>query len=164
MPSFSRYKLNPLDVIREQFGVELNHITYDPHLRKSGCQYQAIRQASHDGTMLFTEELLANSLIEIANMQSYSKNAPPEDWSKVVAIKYTLGPIWLSTVYGMVGLPSGTCPGSKQRVRMSVACEYVYAGGEMDAQPILRSHARAFSLCNATRLTLFKNKDIGLNC
>lgn len=133
MAGFSRIKLNPLDVVRDQFGVELNHITYDPSLRKADCHYQVIRQTSHDGTLLFTHELLASALVEIANMHSYSKKLPPKDWDKVIAIKYTLGPLWLTTVYGRVNLPAGNYPGEKQRVRMSVVCEYIYEGGDSDA-------------------------------
>lgn len=133
MSRFSRIKLNPVDVVRDQFGVELGHITYDPSLRKSECHYQVIRQTSHDGTLLFTHELLAKSLVEIAKMYSYSKKMPPKDWEKVIAIKYTLGPLWLTTVYGRVNLPAGSYPGEKQRVRMSVLCEYVYADGDRHA-------------------------------
>ncbi len=133
MAGFSRIKLNPVDVVRDRFGVELNHIAYDPSLRKADCHYQVIRQTSHDGTSLFTHELLASALVEIAKMHSYSKKIPPKDWGKVIAIKYTLGPLWLTTVYGRVNLPAGNYPGEKQRVRMSVVCEYVYADGEHHA-------------------------------
>ncbi|WP_139154116.1 hypothetical protein [Enterobacter hormaechei] len=133
MARFSRIKLNPLDVVRGQFGVELNHIAYDSSLRKADCHYQVIRQTSHDGTLLFTHELLASALAEIAKMHSYSKNLPPKHWDKVIAIKYTLGPLWLTTVYGRVNLPAGSYPGEKQRVRMSVVCEYIYADGDSDA-------------------------------
>ena len=127
MIKFKRQKINPIDVIRNQLGVTCDHITYDPNLKKSGCQYQIIRQCSHDGTMVFTCELLADTLINLANMESYAKNFPPADFNKLVAIKYTVGPIWLSTVYGQVKLPAGTYPGQRERTRMCVVCEYVYA-------------------------------------
>lgn len=126
MAGFSRIKLNPLDVVRDQFGVELNHITYDPSLRKADCHYQVIRQCAHDGTMMFTCDLLAETLHNLIKMESYAKKSPP-NFSKLVAIKYTVGPLWLSTVYGQVQLPAGTYPGEIQRTRMRVACEYVYA-------------------------------------
>ncbi|WDQ26704.1 hypothetical protein phiKPNH21_00092 [Klebsiella phage phi_KPN_H2] len=126
MGKFRKEKLNPVDVLRDQFGIMCEHITYDPGLKKSGCHFQVIRQCSHDGTMLFTTELLADTLLGIANMQAYPKNLAPE-FDKLVAIKYTVGPIWLSTVYGVVDLPPGSYPGERQRTRMCVVCEYVYA-------------------------------------
>lgn len=126
MIKFKKEKLNPVDVLRDQFGITCDHITYDPDMKKSGCQFQVIRQCSHDGTMLFTSELLADTLRGIANMQTYSKSIAPE-FGRLVAIKYIVGPIWLSTVYGVVDFPAGTYPGERQRTRMCVVCEYVYA-------------------------------------
>nr|DAM52222.1 MAG TPA: hypothetical protein [Caudoviricetes sp.] len=127
MSNFRGEKLNPLEVIKQQIGITCDHITYDPTLRKSKSQYQRIRQCSHDGTMIFTCELLADTLLDLINMRSYAKNFPPEEGKTVVGIKYTVGSLWLSTVWGTVELPAGTYPGQCQRTRMSVVCEYIYA-------------------------------------
>lgn len=122
MANFSHQKLNPIDIFP---GLEIGHVIYDPELKRSDSQYQVIRQSSHDGTSTFTSELLARTMIEIVNMQSFSKRFPPDDWSKVISIRYRVGPLWLSTVYGEVSIRGGKYPGMKQRTRMNVVCEYI---------------------------------------
>jgi hypothetical protein len=96
-------------------------------MRKSDAQYQIIRQSSHDGTFAFTYELLSDTVLNLVSMDSFAKNYPPDEFKKVVAINYTIGPLWLSTVYGRVKLRVGEYPGQRERTRMSVACTYIYA-------------------------------------
>ncbi|MBN3978560.1 hypothetical protein [Serratia marcescens] len=134
MSEFKKEKLNPLLVIESQFCIKCEHIAYNKNMRKSDAHYQIIRQCSHDGTMAFTSDLLYETVINLVSKRSYSKRFPPEKSKEVVDIKYTVGPIWLSTVYGEVELPAGKCPGQRQRTRMSVFCEYIYANDLKDGE------------------------------
>ncbi|EOU9618858.1 hypothetical protein ACOJM8_000955 [Klebsiella aerogenes] len=127
MSKFKREKLNPITVIENHLGIKCEHITHDPSMRPSDAHYQIVRQCSHDGTSAFTWELLTETVINLARMKSFSKKFPPDESKKLVGIKYTVGMIWLSTVYGRVELPAGECPGQRERTRISVTCEYLYS-------------------------------------
>lgn len=124
---FTKQKINPLELIKTITENTVPHITYDPTLRGSNCDYKIIRSQTSDGTLIFTQDLLLKTLIPVVNKNSYSKLLPPAPDRVVVDVKYTVGPLWLSTVFGTVDLPVGHYPGQRERTRMPVKVEYIYA-------------------------------------
>lgn len=130
MSNFSKKYHNPIDVLKSYWpDADLSHIEYDPSLRLEGIHshggvYRA-QQSTHDGTSIFIHELIGQLLLPIVNMVTFIKSHPPKNWDKVTGIKYTVGPIRHSTVYGRVDLPVGKFHGQKDRVRMPVLCSYV---------------------------------------
>lgn len=130
MSDFHKQSLNPLEIIKRITGVEsemIPHVVYDPQLRKGDCQYCIIRQCSHDGTDLFTRDLILQTLNPVVMKTSFYKSNPPDPKKELIDVKYTVGPLWLATVYGKVNLPAGAYPGQKERTRMPVKVEYIYA-------------------------------------
>lgn len=117
---FRRTKYNPIDMIKN-FWPEANtdHISFDNNLKAR--DYWIIRQGGGDGTALFTQEVLQAALLPIVNMTSYSLVKPPADWDSLKKIKYTIGPLKHSTVFGTVNSRTG----QRDRVRLAVKCEYV---------------------------------------
>jgi hypothetical protein len=128
MSGFKREKHNPIDLIKKFWpDANTDHITYDPNLKKG--DYSVIRQCSGDGTLLFTLEMLQTGLISIANSKSFFTKTEP-DWSKLKGIKYTVGAMTHVTVYGMIKLrcsETNKYRGQRERIRMPVKCEYLYA-------------------------------------
>jgi hypothetical protein len=96
------------------------HIRFDPHMTP---QYRIRRGAFHDGTMVFSVELLARALSTLFNESSYyiPMGEPPEGMRS----EYTIGPIKQFSAYGRVKLPAGVFPGEHERVVIPVRCEYV---------------------------------------
>ena len=124
--NWKRERHNPLDLIKK-FWPEANidHITYDPKLKKG--DFNVIRQCGGDGTLSFTLDMLQKGLVGIVNMQSFYKKSEP-DWSKVKAIKYTIGSMSHATVYGMIKLRCSNerkYPGQRERISFPVICEYI---------------------------------------
>ena len=128
MSDFKKERHNPINLIK-QFWPDANtdHITYDPELKKG--EYNVIRQCGGDGTLTFTLEMLQKGLVDIANGHSFFKKTEP-DWNKVKGIKYIVGDMKHVTVFGMLKLKCSKTqkyPGQRERIRMPVKCEYVYA-------------------------------------
>jgi hypothetical protein len=120
---YSRERLNPLEVIKRLWPkATVDHITFDPNVKK---QYSVIRASSHDGTLVFTIELLEKTLIDILVGGSFYRPDEP-DWSRNPTPKYTVGWIRHSTVFGRVNLPAGNMRGQRERMRMKVRVEWSY--------------------------------------
>lgn len=120
----TRERHNPIDMIKYFWPTaDVSHITYDPSLRKG--DFDIIRQSSHDGTLIFSDEIIQNTVITLANMQAYHASRPP-DWDMLDHIKYVVGDLKIAIVYGTVDLPAGRYPGQKERTRIPVKCEYIY--------------------------------------
>lgn len=121
MSSFEkeRFSLDDIMKILEAKWTGNPHITYDPSLVP---QYRIIRQQSHDGTQIFTLDLIRDSMMHLFTMNSYYKpmGLPPED----CYVQYTVGTIRLVTVYGTVDIPAGRYPGQRERIIIPVTCEY----------------------------------------
>jgi hypothetical protein len=126
--TFKKRTHNPIDLIANFWpNANINHITYDPKLKKG--DFNVIRQSGGDGTLTFTLEMLEKGLIGIVNMQSFCTSKEPKDWSKVKAIKYTVGSMRHAIVFGMLELKCSKdrkYPGQRERIRMPVKCEYIY--------------------------------------
>lgn len=130
MKKFDKVIHNPLELIQLLWkeGVDSSHITYDPDMKNEDRDYYVIRQTGHDGTLYFTYEMYMKAFIEILNKQAYCVSRPPE-FEKLKDIRYTVGPIKHSVVYGKIKLGCSedrTYPGMKERVRMAVKVEYIY--------------------------------------
>lgn len=123
MSNFKRERINPLELMKK-WDWDTPHIEFEPFFKGN---LSINRQVSHDGTFVFYQEILQDTLIRLANKETYKKN----DYTKnkaIVDIKYTIGWLYLFTVYGQVKIAGGTYPGMKQRTRLSVKCEYIYEG------------------------------------
>lgn len=123
MKNFRRTRLS-LDEAFTFIGAELligklPHITYDKNVNH---QYRIRRQQSHDGTVMFTREMLSKMLYNLATMQSFYKplGEPPANCDVI----YTIGEIKIITTFGNVDLPAGNYPGQRERMSIPVKCEY----------------------------------------
>jgi hypothetical protein len=119
---FSRHKLNPVEQL-QRLDWPSKHVTFDPTLKHG--TYFVRRGTAHDGTLIFSDELIRRALVEIAKRQGYWKGEEP-DWSKLRGIRYRVGWMKVAIVYGMVDLPIGRYPGQRESIRMWVVPEYVY--------------------------------------
>lgn len=108
----------------EWFGIEMpKWIAFNPDLTKrNGAQYEIIRSASHDGTLIFEKELVGTVIENLANKSSFCKL---DNLDGAVDVKYEVGYISIATVFGMVELPIGKYPGEKQRARLAVKCTVI---------------------------------------
>lgn len=117
----SRVIKDPLDFLRGR-GLPpeaYSHIVVNPALsRLSGAQYDVIRQSTHDGSGNFTEELIKDVLAPLVMKYSFYK---PIDKKP---IRYEVGLLRWSIVYGDVDLPAGRMRGQKERMRLPVRCIY----------------------------------------
>ncbi len=122
---FKKEYVNPESVCVNMMGIALpEHITINPNLtKKTGAQYEIIRGSSHDGTLLFTCQLLAKCMEPVVNKKSYWKG---QNLEGVKDVKYEIGVISMATVFGRVKVPAGEINGERQRVRMAVKCTLIY--------------------------------------
>ena len=127
MKGFKKERHNPIDLIKQFWpDANANHISYDPDLKNG--DYKIIRQSGGDGTLLFTLEMMQESLINLVNGHSFFKKTEP-DWSKVKRIKYIVGNANHATVYGMIKLrcsDKNKYSGQRERITIPVICEYEY--------------------------------------
>ncbi len=115
--------INPLEVCRIMKITLPDHITINPALKKGNeAKFEMIRQTSHDGTSIFTCDLLEDVLLPILNKNVYYKGDSLEG---VTDIKYEIGLISLACVYGHINVPAGHIWGQRQRARMPVKCIYI---------------------------------------
>jgi len=131
--------LNPLEMINNYFqsgilsvdgitppelpkSIRLGHINFDINIIP---EYHIIRESTHDGTMLFTSQLIAEVLEPLVNRQGYCKASAPEDLSTIKEINYIIGEIELKSNYGMKDLKYGKYPGVTNVVSIPVRCEYI---------------------------------------
>ena len=88
-------------------------------------QYRIRREVHHDGTFVFSKELMQTAISNLLDKTSYyvPMGSPGVG---VIDIRYFIGKTrWIKTV-GMVKLPCGYIQGVKERVVIPVRCEYVY--------------------------------------
>lgn len=99
------------------------HIVFEPDLKP---QYRIRRGSTHDGTLLFSMELMQTALMPLLESSSYYKpmGEPPNG----LRPKYTIGRIKRFSVYGRVKLPAGVYPGERECVVIPVRCDYVPVG------------------------------------
>lgn len=120
MTNWHRMKVNPVEYLAKR-GIVAPHIVFDPSVSP---QYRIVRQSAHDGTMIFTQELIENTLTPLIAKASFYRPNPPTE-AQEDAVIYRVGWLWISTVIGMVDLPCGRRHGERQRTRLPVVCEYM---------------------------------------
>lgn len=119
MKKLERFRINPIEWMKK-WGMATNHIAYDPKLRKG--DYSIIRTSTHDGTLLFSYELIQEAFLPLATKASYHKPREKE-FMTAKDVRYTVGPLRVAIVYGMVKLPCSTTQkyaGQRERVRIPV--------------------------------------------
>ena len=123
--NWQRDQLDPVAYIRDK-GWPVDHISYDPRMRKG--DYSIIRTSAHDGTLLFTYELIEKALLLLAAKASFDKLREEEFTAQRERVHYTVGPLRLATVFGLVKLPLSETrlyPGQRERVRIPVRMTFV---------------------------------------
>lgn len=125
MKNWRREKINPLEFIKANWpDFDCSHITYDANFKRSSREYWIVRGGGHDGTQLFTWEMLRDAVAPLMLQQSCLKSKIP-DAEAGRGMRYVVGPMLLATVFGMVDLKCGRYPGQRERVRIPVICEVV---------------------------------------
>lgn len=122
--NISKQWVKPMDVFKI-IGREMpEHITFNPNLNKrNGATYEIVRNAKHDGTAIFTMDLLLQTVKNLALKKSKDSR---QDLTNAIDVKYEVGLISLATVFGIVDLPIGRYPGEKQRSRIPIKCTLIY--------------------------------------
>ncbi|MFO1442899.1 hypothetical protein KDN24_06675 [Bacillus sp. Bva_UNVM-123] len=124
-------RINPLGRISDILSssgygenLRLGHVTYNENVNSS-YDYQIIRSLEHDGTLLFTQNLIDEVLFPIIKKQSYSKNTITEAQLKTVTdINYTIGDIILESEYGVKVKHFN---GMRDTATLPVRVEYVFS-------------------------------------
>lgn len=128
MSNWRREKINPVKFINDNWpDIDTSHIVYDPNFKRQDRQYWIIRGGGHDGTQIFTFEMLRDAVAPLVTQQSCFKRDIIENDVGLIGMRYRVGPMLLSTVYGMVDLRCGRYPGQRERVRIPVISTKVYA-------------------------------------
>lgn len=118
--------LNPEEYICGLFKFEgfegnkfrLGHITHDKSINED-YDYQIIRELSHDGTLLFTQRVIGETLETLVNKRTYcTKDIDEEQAGKLVDIEYLVGDIRLESEYSGSRL--------KNKVYIPVRCKYTF--------------------------------------
>lgn len=96
------------------------HIAFDPRMTP---QYRIRRACAHDGTLLFSMELMHLAFENLFNRSSYyvPMGPPPAGMQP----KYIVGTIKRFSVYRKVQVPAGNIIGERECVVIPVMCEYV---------------------------------------
>ena len=124
-------KTNPKEWLKARIK-EMNNIDKDfdiPWIKVDSNvepEYKIIKKSSHDGTLMFTGDIIAKTLEPLFNMTSCYAKTKPSDESKVKAIYYIVGDLELKSEFGMVDLPIGRYPGQTDTVTIPVRCEYIF--------------------------------------
>lgn len=85
-------------------------------------QYRIIRESKHDGTLVFSSDLLLDAMQNLIEGTSFFKQEPPPEGKLP---RYTIGTIRRAVVYGMVDLPCGKVRGQRERITIPVRVEWV---------------------------------------
>jgi hypothetical protein len=120
MSNWTRERINPVEELKRR-GWPTDHITYDPNMRKG--DYSINRQQTHDGTMLFTMQMIEEPLALLAFRQTFHKPREKEFLDNEEGVRYVVGPMRLATVFGTVKLPcseTSKYPGQRERLRLPV--------------------------------------------
>jgi hypothetical protein len=102
MTNYDKLRINPIDYIEKNIAIGIDYIQFDEKLTKPEADFYIIRQQSHNGTYLFTRELINEALSGIVNRTSFCKLNMPKEGIK--AVKYTLGSLKIATVFGNIKL------------------------------------------------------------
>ena len=127
--------LNPVKLIPKLFSFEglpedtsfkLGHIKYDSNVNEE-YDYRLIRSSTHDGTMLFTMQLLGEVLEPIVLQKTYCAKhfSPEEAEEKIKGIKYTIGDIFIENDFGVKDINGVKIHGQTETATLHVKCDYI---------------------------------------
>ncbi len=128
--NFTRERLNPIEFIKNWFPeADISHITYDPNIKAGDRDYWLIRESGGDGLYMYTVQMLQKAVLPLINKSTYDNTVLVEQLENVKDVKYTIGDMWHSTVFGMIYLQCSKTkkyPGQHERVRIPVKCELIF--------------------------------------
>lgn len=135
--NFKRTFINPMRFISNRMGLEgeavIEHITYNPNLTKrNGAQFERRLYQRHDGTMIFTAQLISELLAPVLNMQSCPKEH--EARMDMVRVEYEIGDIRLATVFHIedgIEINGNKMPGQREKATMPVKCTIFLKDGKI---------------------------------
>lgn len=110
-------KHNPLELIQQWWPTaSTDHITYDPDMVEG--EFSIIRGSTHDGTLLFSIQILEKVLVPVLSCSiCHAKRQPPAG----AKLQYTVGPVTVEILKtGLVDLPVGKRPGQVEQASMPV--------------------------------------------
>jgi hypothetical protein len=120
--SKQRYTLDQLFSMLNWHWVEgaHKHIIYNPHLVP---QYRIIRQQAHDGTSIFTWEMVQKAMWVLASQNSfYGPDGPPPEGFHM---EYEVGTTKLFSMFGTVDINGNKMWGQRQRLIIPVRSKFV---------------------------------------
>ena len=83
-------RLNPQIILNDR-KLELSYIKYDENINEK-FQYKMIKELTHDGTLLFTEQGILEIFYELVNFRTcYEPLLDGINTSNIVSIEYTIG-------------------------------------------------------------------------
>ena len=113
----------------ESVAMMLGHITTDASVGMRNSDFYRCKGSTHDGTLLFTWEIMSRLLAPLVYRESFPVSRPP-DWPRLKEIKYTIGLCRQAVVSGRFDINGTMMWGQRERMRLPVRVEYVY-GGEL---------------------------------
>jgi hypothetical protein len=128
-------KYNPIDMISNllkqtqpqlkdyEGTIQVQHIIYDKDVVP---EYNLIRSSTHDGTMMFTHQLMCEAVECLVNRTTCYVKTQPKYPSTIKDMKYIIGDIELKTEYGIKDLNCGRYPGVTDTITIPVRCEYTF--------------------------------------
>lgn len=106
-------------------GMKLQHIKYDPKVNDD-YDYKIIRNSAHDGTFLFTMELMEKAVIPLINRTTYYKLAiPNEKEHDRTRFSYTVGDGVIKREFRDIKIGDGMYPGQDETIEIPVKFHYV---------------------------------------
>jgi hypothetical protein len=121
--SVSIQKYSPFELCDNELP---KHIVFDQLVEK---QYEVIRKSTHDGTLIFTKQVLDEALGALIHKKTYHIPSAPADKSTVKDLNYVIGEVELKSEFGMVDLPVGRIFGQTDTVTIPVKCIYILKEG-----------------------------------
>lgn len=99
-------------------GLRLGHITHDT-VTNNNYDYRIIRESTHDGTHLFINELISETLFPLVAKQSVKNGV---DVSEIKDIEYIVGDLILDTDYDDEKYPKKQA----NTTYLPVKCRYIF--------------------------------------
>jgi len=133
--NFRRAYIDPLEFISSTWpDADTSHITYLPEMKSSERQFYRMEGCEHDGTLIFTNNMIRKCLVPLLNKTVYYKPSAEQLKGKkgnIIGINYKIGRMKHAVVFGEIGwiAPGGVCQGQRERVRIPVISEFVIGGG-----------------------------------
>lgn len=112
----TKEKINPQFLFKQW---NIKHITFNPNLKESDCDFFRRKRQSHDGTVLFTIRMLQDLLLPLVNMEKVNIKSMPDPTRELLRVEYEVGYIKLATTY--------TPKVQREGCRISVKSKCIYA-------------------------------------